>query len=761
MSGAKPEFKWVGKRPIRPDGVDKVTGRAAFGADFAMPDMLFGRTLRSPHAHARIVSIDTSKAQALAGVKSVITSADFPEIPPEDATKGTAPVNFVDLSYNVMARAKALYDGHTVAAVAATTQAIAKRAVALIEVTYEVLPHVIDVEPAMAADAPVLHDKLFTAGVDPKPERASNVAKRVEFAIGDIEAGFAAAEVVVERSYTTKAVHQGYIEPHATVVDAAEDGQIKIWSSSQGHFMVRQYCAGLLNLNVADIRVTPAEIGGGFGAKTTVWLEPLALLLSRKAGRPVKMTMDRSEVFRASGPTSGSSMQVKIGATRDGKITAAQALLKFQAGAFPGSPVQLGCMCGFTPYDIENVEMVGYDVVTNRPKAAAYRAPGAPIAAFATESALDEVAQQLGLDPLELRARNAAKEGTRTAYGPTLGVVGYQETLDAAKNHPHYSVPLGPNQGRGVASGFWFNVGGETSSAISILEDGTVMVMSGTPDIGGSRASLVIMAAEVLQVDVSQVRAVIADTSSLGFNRHTGGSRVTFAAGMMVVESARDVVKQLRERAALIWDIDVDAVEWRDGAAHPSSENAGTFEPLSLKDIAGKTGAMGGPINARKSANVQQPGPCFGTHIVDVEVDRQTGYVKILRYTAVQDVGRAIHPSYVEGQIQGGVVQGIGWALNEEYIYNKDGRLENPSFLDYRMPVASDLPMIDAVIVEVPNPSHPFGVRGVGEVPIIPPMAAIASAIDNAVGVRMTDLPMSPPRVLAALDNAAVAEAAE
>jgi len=755
------EFKWIGKRTIRPDGVDKVTGRAAFGADHAMPDMLHGRVLRSPHAHARIRSIDTSRAEALPGVKSVITAADFPVIPPEEATKGTAPVNFVHLSDNVIARNKVLYDGHTVAAVAATSPFIAQKALALIEVDYEVLPHVIDVEDAIQPDAPVLHDHMFTKNVEPAPDKPSNIAQRHHFSIGDIEAGFSEADVVVERSFTTKAVHQGYIEPHAAVADAGEDGQIKIWSSSQGHFMIRQYTAGLLCVNAADIRVTPAEIGGGFGAKTTVWLEPLAVVLSRKAGRPVKMTMNRNEVFRATGPTSGSAMTVKVGAKKDGTLVAASADFKFQAGAYPGSPVHIGCMCGFTPYDIPNVYLDGYDVVTNRPKAAAYRAPGAPIAAFATESVLDEIAKTLGIAPLALREKNAAREGTKTAYGPTLGVVGYEETLEATRNHPHFSAPLGPNQGRGIASGYWFNVGGETSCAVNLLEDGTITVMSGTPDIGGSRASLVIMAAEILGIDVDNVRAVIADTASLGFNRHTGGSRVTFAAGMMVAEAAQDVVQQLRERAAMIWDIDVEAVEWRDGAAHPASDNAGQFEPLALKDIAGKTLTTGGPINARKSSNVQAPGAAFSTHIVDVEVDRDTGQVSIVRYTALQDAGRAIHPGYVEGQMQGGVVQGIGWALNEEYIYDDNGRMENPSFLDYRMPVASDLPMIDTVILEIPNPSHPFGVRGVGEVPIIPPMAAIANAIEDATGVRLYDLPMSPPRVLAALDAAAMPDAAE
>ena len=751
---ANGEYKWVGKRTARPDGVDKVTGRAAYGADFSLPGMLYGAVLRSPHAHARIVKIDTSKAEALKGVKSVITAADWPEIPDSEKTKGTAPVNFQHLSDNLMARKKVLYDGHGVAAVAATTLQIAKRAVKLIEIEYEVLQHVIDVLVACSPDAPVLHDNLFTANVDPKPTKASNVANRVAFSIGDIEAGFKDADAIIEREYTTKPVHQGYIEPSACVANMSEDGTATVWSSSQGQYMIRQYCAGLLEVPASDIRVTPAEIGGGFGGKTTVWLEPHALLLSRKAGSPVKMQMTRDEVFRASGPTSGSWMKIKVGAKKDGTITAGQAEYKFQAGAYAGSPVQLACMCGFTPYDIANVESIGYDVVVNRPKAAAYRAPGAPIGAYGIESALDELARELKLDPMEMRLKNAAKQGTKTSYGPTLGVVGNIETMTAAKDHPHYSAPLGENQGRGVASAFWFNVGGETSVAVSLLEDGTVMVTSGSPDVGGSRASLCNMAAEVLGCDVKDVKAIIADTSSLAYNRHTGGSRVTFAAGIVVIEATQDIVQQLRERAAMIWDIDVEAVVWEEGEARPAGPNAGEFEPLSLADIAGKTIETGGPIGARKSKNVQAPGPAFGTHIVDVEVDKETGHVTILRYTAVQDVGKAVHPSYVEGQIQGGAAQGVGWALNEEYIYDDKGRLENPGFLDYRIPVASDLPMIEAVMVEVANPTHPFGVRGVGEVPIIPPMAAVANAIEDAIGVRMKDLPMSPPKILAAIDAA-------
>ncbi|MGC2525426.1 MAG: xanthine dehydrogenase family protein molybdopterin-binding subunit, partial [Stellaceae bacterium] len=735
--------KVVGTRPIRPDGVDKVTGRANFGADMVMPGMLWGKVKRSPHAHARILSVNIDKALALPGVKGIVTADDFPPIASEEAFVGEGPMNFRDLSRNCMARDKVLYDGHAVAAVAATSAAIAEQACELIEVEYHVLPHVIDVEDAMKPGAPILHDDLFTQGVDPKPTHPSNVAKEIRFSKGDIEAGFREADVIIERRYTTKPVHQAYIEPHACVVSMAADGQCTIWSSSQGQFMVRAYCAKLLGIDISQIRAIPAEIGGGFGGKTLVYLEPVALALAKKTGRPIKMVMSREEVFRGTGPTSGGVVEVKLGAKRDGRIVAGQLELKYQAGAFPGSPVGPGCMCGFAMYDIPNADIVGYDVVSNRPKVAAYRAPGAPISSYGVESCVDELARELNIDPLLLREMNAAKDGTKTVHGPTFVNIGYADTVEAAKNHPHLKEKLGPNQGRGVASGFWFNIGGESSAAVHINEDGTAVVVSGNPDIGGSRASIAMMAAEVLGIPVEKVRPIVGDTSSIAFSFLTGGSRVTFATGMAATQAAEKVVDELKKRAAMIWDISPEAVEWRDGCAYPAGANAGSFEPLPLADIALKSGRTGGPITAEVSINAQGAGPGFATHICDVEVDPETGAVKILRYTAVQDVGRAIHPSYVEGQIQGGVTQGVGWALNEEYIYDKDGRLENPGFLDYRCPVASDMPMIEAVMVEVPNPRHPFGARGVGEVPIVPPMAAVANAIAAATGIRMRDLPMS------------------
>lgn len=738
-------FTSVGTRPIRPDGVDKVTGRARYGADFNMAGQLVGRILRSPHAHAVIRNIDTSKAEKLAGVKAVITAKDLPDLTDGDAA-------MYDILDNCMARKKALYDGHAVAAVAAVDARIARQALKLIEVDYEVLPHVTDVDEAMKHTAPVINDTVFTEGAEEKPAKASNVTKRSQFGHGDTHAGFAQADFVVERSFKTEQTHQGYIEPHACVGSVNPDGTADLWVCTQGHFVYRQHCAQLLGIEVSKLRVTSSEIGGGFGGKTHVWAEPVALALSRKAGRPVKLVMTRDEVFRASGPTSATSIDVRIGARKDGTITAAEATLRYSCGPYAGMWAEIGAMTAFACYKLENVKTVGYEVLVNRPKTAAYRAPSAPMAAFAVESAIDELAKEIGMDAVEFRIKNAAQEGTRSSYGPVYGPIGIGPTLEAVKQHPHMKAPLKANQGRGMACGFWFNFGGQTCTDLNIGMDGSVSLAVGTVDVGGSRASLSLVAAEELGIDYAQVKAVVADTSSLGYNDMTDGSRGTFSSSMATISAARNAIKTLRERAAQMWEIPVDDVAWEQGHAVAKGEKHGNLGKLSLKEIAAAAAKTGGPIAGHSELVADGAGVSFATHICDIEVDPETGFTKVLRYTVVQDAGKAVHPTYVEGQYQGGAAQGIGWALNEEYIYGQDGRLQNPGFLDYRIPVCSDLPMIDTQILEIPNPNHPYGVRGVGETSIVPPLAAIANAVSNAVGVRMTHIPMSPPRILAALE---------
>lgn len=745
--------KWIGARTIRPDGADKVTGRAQYSADYAMPGMIWGKILRSPHAHARIRSIDTSKAEALPGVKAVVTAQDMVAFPVDKPVAlGIQDMRW--MARNILAHEKALFHGHPIAAVAAINEEVAAEACALIAVDYEVLPHAIEIEDAIKPDAPILHDFLQHEG---KP---SNIAGTMVLKAGDIEKGFAEADLVVERTFSTRPVHQGYIEPHACTVSYAADGRVTIWSSSQGQFMVRAMTSLLTGIPQSNIRAIPAEIGGGFGAKTIVYLEPVAVLLSKKSGRPVKIVMSRDDVQRATGPAPGSLMTVKIGAKKDGTLVAAKGEFYLQAGALPGSPLRGPVGCSFAAYAIPNVLSTGYDVVSNRSKVAAYRAPGAPHGAFATESVLDEIAETLGLDPLEMRIRNSAKPGDKAIYGATFGDVTFVETVDAIRKHPHYTAPLDKNprpgvkRGRGVASGFWYNAGGESSVQVNITEDGNVVVTTGHPDVGGSRASIANVVAELIGIEHGRVNVIIGDTQTIGFSNLTGGSRVTFASAMVATASCEKVIGQLKDRAAKIWKIDAEAVKWEDGMALPAGDNAGKFPPLSLKELAAKANEMGGPIGTQVQLNTTGADPGFATHCVDVEVDVDLGIVRVLRYTAAQDVGRALHPSYVEGQIQGGVVQGIGWALSEEYLYDKQGRVDNATFLDYRMPVCSDVPMIEPLVIEIPNSKHPQGVRGVGEAPIVPPLAAIANAVHDALGKRFYALPMSPPKVTERLEQA-------
>ena len=747
------DFTYVGTRPIRHDGVDKVTGRASYGADVTWPGMLHGFVLRSPHAHARIVSIDTRAAEAMPGVQAVITGRDLPETTATIAL-GEAAIDLRDIGDNVIARTKVLYDGHAVAAVAATTLDIARRAAESIAVVYDVLEPVMSVDRAIAADAPILHPAMRTKGAPAAAAGgATNVASRLELKRGDVDGGFAEADVVVAREFRTPMVHQGYIEPHACIARCGEDGRAVVWCTTQGPFVVRDACAAIVGLDAAHVKVIPSEIGGGFGGKIVVYLEPLALALSRKAQRPVKMVMGRDDVFRATGPTSGSKVRVKLGAKRDGTIVAASASLWYEAGAYSGSPAGAGAMCALAAYKVPNFFIEAYDVVVNKPKVAAYRAPGSPIAAFAVESVVDEIARELGIDPIELRLKNANGEGDRAPYGPKYGPIGLTQVLEAARSHPHWRAPLGEHQGRGIAVGFWFNAGMNSSATVTVNADGSAAVVTGNPDIGGTRAAQAMMVAEELGIAVERVRSSVGDTDSSGYTDVTGGSRVCYATGMAVIRAAEDARDQLRARAATIWNVSPDAVAWQDGRAIPpaGTENA---KPLSVAELAAKMTHTGGPVVGRASLYAPMAGPAFGAHICDLEVDPDTGCSRVVRYTVFQDVGRAVHPSYVEGQMQGGAAQGIGWALNEGYVYSAGGVLENASFLDYRMPVASDLPMIETVIVEVANPLHPYGVRGVGEVPIVPPLAAVANAMRGATGIRFTELPLSPPRVLEAIEAA-------
>jgi xanthine dehydrogenase molybdenum-binding subunit len=750
---ATSKYRVIGTRPVRPDGVDKVTGRAIYGADVQLPRMLHGRVLRSPHAHARIKSIDTSKAEAMPGVLAVVTSAELPDRAASARLGEMGDVNLRHMSNNVLARDKVLYVGHAVAAVAATSPHVAAEALRLIEVEYEPLPPVLEVRGAMEADAPLLHEDLYTDTGGEKSSKPSNAAAHLIFEEGDVEKGFAQADLVVEREFRTATVHQGYIETHNATAEWRADGYLTIWCSTQGAFPARTQVAQILDHPISQIKVVPAEIGGGFGGKISVYLEPVAALLSRKTGRPVKVLMDRAEVLLGTGPTPASHMRVKIGVTKDGRITAARADIAFDAGAFPGSPVGAGCMTVFAPYRLENVRIDGWDVVVNKPKSNAYRAPGATAAEYACEVVVDEICEKLGMDPIEFRLKNGAKEGDWRAAGPPYPRIGNLECLQAAKESAQYRTPLerqgpdGKRRGRGVASGYWFNVGLTSSASGRLNPDGTITLLEGSTDIGGTRASIAMQFAEALGVAYEDVHPQVVDTESVGFTEVTGGSRTTYATGYAAYELAQEMKRKITGSLAELWEVPANSISVNGAQYSANGKRA------SLSEVAKTLEEAGVHVTASVTVTPNGAGGAFATHVADVEVDPETGKVDVIRYTAVQDAGTAIHPSYVEGQMQGGVAQGIGWALWEEYTYDEQGRLRNATLLDYRMPTALDVPLIETIIVEVPNPGHPYGVRGVGEVPIVPPPAAIANAIYDAVGVRFYELPMSPHKVCMAIQK--------
>ncbi|HOT91149.1 MAG TPA: xanthine dehydrogenase family protein molybdopterin-binding subunit [Anaerolineae bacterium] len=735
----KKPFNVIGERLPRYDGADKVTGKAVFGPDVTLPGMLYGFVLRSPHAHARILSIDTSRAETLPGVYAVVTAADLP--PAEDTDQRYA-------RDNTLAGDKVLYAGQAVAAVAARTPTIAEAAARLIVVKYEVLPAVTDVLEAMRDDAPILHEEMRTRSPAGRSDKPSNIAEHFRYVKGDPARGFAEADVIVEREFRTVTVHQGYIESHAATATWSDTGTLTIYTTTQGSFAVRDHVAWLLHLPLACVRVVPTEVGGAFGGKNTSYVDVVAALLARKARRPVKVTMPRPDVFMATGPSSGAAFRVKMGATRDGRITAAQAELYYAAGAYPGSPVGSGANVMFGPYAIPNGQIDGYDVVTNGPRVSSYRAPGATPANFAAETVIDELAEKLGLDPIEFRLRNHAKEGDVRLDGGTHGHIGGIETLEAARACAHYNAPLGDprpgmRRGRGVAHGYWGNWGGRSSCTLTVNGDGTVNLVTSSVDLSGTRTTLAMQAAEALELPPERIKPGVGDTDTTGYADVSAGSRTTYATGIAAIKAAQDIIAQMRRRAAELWDVPVENVTYAQGVFSAGNEFRFTFA-----ELAQLVTRFGGAVSSLVNVDVPQWGAGFSTQIADVEVDPETGKVTLLRYTVVQDVGRAVHPAMVEGQMQGGATQGIGWALYEGYAYNEKGQMLNANFLDYKIPTALDVPLIETVIVEVPYPEHPFGVRGVGEPPIVPPPAAIANAIYRAVGIRPDRLPMTPAHLL-------------
>ena len=749
---APSEQKVIGQRAPRVDGGERVTGRAVYPADLVRPGLVHGAILRSPHAHARILAIDTSKAAALKGVLAVVTAADFPVVSPGTIIPfGETGADAWISAVIVLARDKALWRGQPIAAVAALDPHIAAAALDLIVVRWEPLPAVMSIAAAMAPDAPLVHPDIRPKGFDAGAAIPRNVGARTLIERGDVAAALASAAAVGRVATVIDTGHQGYIEPHACIAEADPQGNVTIWASTQGAFQTEIQTAVLLDLPQSKLKVIPLEIGGGFGGKITVHVEPIAARLAQKCGRPVKIVMSREEMLAGgSGPAAAAEIEVAVSAAADGTLTAIEGRYFYDTGGLPGTPTTLVMQASAAHYQCPNIRLEGMDVVTNKPRTEAYRGPGGIQAAFAFEQAIDELALALPMDPLELRRRNAAVTGSTMPIGAPFPPLGLTTVLDSVAAHACWRDPLVSGalpRGRGLALGYWRGTSMTSAAQVMIAGDGRVMVSMGTVDISGTRTTMAQVAAEEFEIPLGDVSVSMGDTKSAGYSDAAAGSRVGRTMAAAVSDACRDALSQLRGRAAEKLQAPPESITYASGVFRSSRTGNAS---LTLFDLMRATLSDGAVIGRGVSTKLPF-GVEVGAHVCDVEVDPETGQVTILRYTAFQDVGRALNPMAVEGQIEGSVVQGLGWALTEHFDYAADGRLRNASLLDYRMPTALDVPAIECVILEVPVPGVPYGLRGVGEMPIVPVAAAVGNAIRRAVGVRVTQMPMTPERVLRAI----------
>jgi CO/xanthine dehydrogenase Mo-binding subunit len=757
QGAAPPPLKVVGKRVARVDARERVTGAARYPADLALTGMAHAKLKRSPHPHARIRAIDTTRAAALKGVLAVVTAADFPELPlGASVPAGETGYDMWMVAQINMARHKVFWVGQPVAAVAAVDPHVADAALQLIDVDYEVLPAVFDIASAMRADAPVLHEHVVTKNVEPRPRAPSNVGSRTVIGRGDTPAALAAAPVTARFSAQVDTAHQGYLEPQAVVAEVDANGFATVWASTQGQFTAELMTAAMLGMPSSQLRVIPLEVGGGFGGKIVIHGEPVAVRLAQKCRRPVKLVMSRAEVLQGgSGPPAAAQFEMTVGAEKDGTIVAIDGTYRLDAGGLPGMGPSLVMQASAALYQTPNLNLQGYDIVTNKPRTEAYRAPVGIQAAFAMEQTMDLLSQKLGMDPLEFRMRNAAVTGSTMPIGTPFPSIGLTTILEHVRQHPCWRDPLPEGRhprGRGLALGYWRGTSMTSAGHITIAGDGRPMVTMGAVDLSGTRTTMAQVVAEEFGIDIKDVHIQVGDTKSVGYSDGAAGSRVARTMTAALVEASRDALGQLRKRAAEKLQSAPEELDYAASAFRAPRTGAS----ISLAELMKATLTEGAVIGRGVSSKLPL-GVEVGAHVCDVEVDPATGLVTVLRYTAFQDVGLALNPAAVEGQIEGSVVQGLGWALTEGFDYGEDGRLRNASLLDYRMPTALDVPKIDCVIIETPVPNVPYGVRGVGEVPIVPPAGAVANAIARATGVRMTRMPMTPERVLAALEAGRIA----
>jgi CO/xanthine dehydrogenase Mo-binding subunit len=756
------DVKGVGVAIPRPDGPEKVTGRVEYVADMKRRGLLHAKLLRSPHAHARIVSIDTSAASTLPGVRAVLTAKDIPNLKKKAPTRAHA----------VLAIDRVVFMGQPVAAVAADEPAIAEEALDLIRVEYEVLPVAVDPIKSMQPGAPPVADAgteadtseaLAHAAVaiaaSATPAKAVNISQQARLTRGDAAKGFAESDHVLEKTYRVPMVHQGYLEPHAVLAEWDKNGLLTLWASTQGSFNTRSEVADVLGIPENRIRVIPVECGGGFGGKIRALCEPVTAILARVTGRPVRYVMTRREELEAGMPAPQVIITLKTGVKRDGTLIALDAETIIDSGAYSGavlavSAVFLGSMYKWPSFDIR-----GYEVLTHKPSVAAYRAPVAPQTIFAIDSQMEQIARDLGLDPVEFRMRHLIEPGDPMANGQPWQSNGAKQVLARVAEHPHWktrrawvgAAPPGKRRGVGLGLGGWLGGLQPTGATVRLNPDGSLAVLTGQVDIAGTNIALAQIAASAFGVDTDLVRITTGDTDTAPVTGLSAGSKTVYTVGAAVLQAAEDAKRQAFAIAAAELEASVHDLELVDGKI---TVRGVPDKGITLAAI-GKKGNLymskTPPVLGKANPAFTQQAPAFAAELARLEVDPDTGEVTIHDFVVVQDVGKAINPIGVEGQMQGGAVQSLGIALTEGLLFDDSGRLTNPRHLDYSKQTAADLPNLETVIVEVPSPAGPFGARGVGEPPIVPAPAAIANAVHDAVGARLTELPISPERIALAV----------
>ena len=736
-------YKVLEQNNPRVDAWEKVTGRATYAGDVYLPGMLLCKILASTRSHARIVSIDTSKAEALPGVRVVITGSDFPEI-----RFGSGALK----DRYIMARDEVYYIGEPVAAVAAEDEITAQEAIGLIQVEYEDLESVVDPLASLREGSPAVHPDLESFEGYGFTIEGGNICTLLDADRGDVDQAFEDADFVFEDTFRSQGINQGFLEPMACVASVEANGRLTVWASTQGPYQVRAQLAQVLDMPLSNIKIIPMELGGGFGAKLRLAFEAFPALLSMKTGSPVKLINTREEVFTLNGPRHPVTNYLKTGVNKDGSIVAREAYTIFDVGAYLGAGPNSGIGHGLGAYNIPNFRLRSYGAYTNKVYVGSYRASGVADMTFAVESHMDMIAHKIGIDPLEFRLKNAIKEGDTAVNGSRVPGNGLEECLMAIKERLGLPKEMPEGQGVGIALCEWRSGTGPSTASISVNEDGTVSLLTGSVDISGSDTSLASIAAEALGIGYNQVIVARRDTDLAPFTGPSGGSRIVYSQGKAVELAAEDARNKLLALASDRLGVPQDALVCAEGRVYVQDNppQGFTIGQLASMSVNSRTG----PVIGNASLSTLPYAPVFSAQAAEVVVDKETGQVKLTRYVQCQDVGVAINPMAVEGQLEGGAVQGIGRALTEDLQFDAEtGAIRNPSFASYLMPLALDLPELETLMVRVPSEDGPFGARAVAEPPGFGPPAAIANAIYDAVGVRIRELPLSGERVLAALNG--------